>query len=332
MTRSRAADPFREATGRLFERRLRLLGAEFRFTADNRRLLGLVDAAFARLPPLRFAGPAVRLEVRLRLQSGGVARGEPPVARYSSGSGLLCGTVDADNFAVVDPAGKRAYVAISEAMLTSAYHARYELLEFAAMTLAARAQELVALHGACVARGGRGVLLLGASGAGKSTLCLHSLLEGFELVSEDSVFVEPATLRAVGLANFLHLRPEALRFLHTSAMAASLRASPTIRRRSGVRKFEFDVRESRLHVARRAPRIVAAVFVVARPGRRGAELARLDGPALAARLARDQPYAAERKGWRAFVAALRGGVYELRRGTHPDESVRQLQKLLGGAA
>jgi len=270
--------------------------------------------------------------VQLRLQPRGVAQGVPPVARYSSGEGLLCGTVDASNFAVVDPPNRRAYVAISEAMLKSVYHARYELLEFAAMTLAARSQALVPLHGACVARRGRAVLLLGASGAGKSTLCLQSLLEGFEFVSEDSVFVEPATLRAVGLANFLHLRPETLRFLRTQALAPSIRASPTIRRRSGVRKLEFDVRESRLRAARRAPRIVATVFVAVRRGWRGAELVRLDGRAFGARLARDQPYAAGREGWHAFVAAARGRAYELRRGEHPRESVRLLQELLGGPA
>ena len=330
--KSRAADPFRESAGTLTTRKLRLLGAEFRFAVDDRRLLRLVDAAFARLPPLRFAAPAVRLDLQLRLQPGGVARGEPPVARYASGAGLLCATVDAGNFAIVDPAGKRAFVAISESMLASVYHARYELLEFAAMTLAARTQGLVPLHGACVAHRGRGVLLLGASGAGKSTLCLHSLLEGFELVSEDSVFVEPGTLRATGLANFLHLRPEALRLLRTRALAMSVRASPTIRRRSGVRKLEFDMRDSRLRAARRAPPIVATVFVTARRGRRGAELLRLDASAFAARMARDQPYAAERTGWSAFIAAARGRAYELRRGTHPDESVRLLERLLGGPA
>lgn len=325
-----AADPFRESSGRCIRRKLRLLGAEFHFSADDRRLHGLVDAAFARLPPLCFATPPVRLEVHLRLQPGGIARGEPPMARYSSGAGLLCATVDAGNFAIVDAAGKRAFLAISEGMLESVYHARYELLEFAAMTLAARTQDLVALHGACVARRGHGVLLLGGSGAGKSTLCLHSLLQGFELVSEDSVFLQPSTLRAAGLANFLHLRPEALRLLRTAPLAAPLRASPTIRRRSGVRKLEFDVRDSPLRPARRTPHISAAVFVSALRGRDGAELHRLAAASCAARLARDQPYAAERNGWRKFVGAVRGRCYELRRGAHPRDSVRLLAALLDG--
>lgn len=322
-------DPFRERQVRHAARTLRMLGADFRFTADDSRLLRIVDAAFAGLPPLRFRRTPAVLDVQLQLQTGGRRRGEPPMARYSSGAGLLCGTVDARNFAIADPAGKRAYVAIDEAMLQSPYHARYELLEFAAMTLAARVLGLVPLHGACISRRGRAVLLLGGSGAGKSTLCLHGLLDGLDLVSEDSVFVEPATLRAVGLANYLHLRPGSTRFLHTRALTQSIRASPTIRRRSGVRKAEIDVRKSPLRAAQRTPRIVATVIVTTRQGRDGAELKRLDAPEFASRLARDQPYAAKQKGWSAFVAAARGGAYELRRGAHPGDSVRLLHALLG---
>jgi hypothetical protein len=330
--KSLASDPFRERSGQSQVRRLRLLGADFRFSADDGRLLDIVDSAFAGLPPLRFPHSPVELDVRLQLQAGGRPRGEPPMAQYSSGAGLLCGTMDAHNFAIVDSAGRRAYVAIGEPMLRSTYHARYELLEFAAMTLAARTQNLVPLHGACIASRGRGVLLLGESGAGKSTLCLHGLLDGFELISEDSVFIEPATLRAVGLANFLHLRSGSTRFLRAKSLVRSIHESPTIRRRSGVRKVELDVRQSPLRAAQRTPRIVATVFVAARRGRNGAELMRLNAPGFGARLARDQPYATEQKGWPAFVAAARGNAYELRRGEQPQDSVRLLRKLLGDVA
>jgi hypothetical protein len=58
-------------------------------------------------------------------------------------------------------------------MLRFPYHARYELIEFAVFTLAARAQGLVPLHAACVGEEGRGLLLMGESGAGKSTASLH---------------------------------------------------------------------------------------------------------------------------------------------------------------
>ena len=91
---------------------------------------------------------------------------------------------------------------VTPRMLRFPYHTRYELIEFAVFTLAARVQRLVALHGACVGRAGRGVLLLGPSGAGKSTVTLQCLIEGLGILSEDSVFVTPDTLLATGVSNF----------------------------------------------------------------------------------------------------------------------------------
>src|SRR3546814_20581659 len=91
-------------------------------------------------------------------------------------------------------------------MLDWPYHLRYELIEFAVFLLAARCQRLVPLHAACVGRGGRGILLLGASGSGKSTLVLHSLLQGLDVLLEDAVFVQPDCMTSTGWANFLHFR------------------------------------------------------------------------------------------------------------------------------
>ena len=78
---------------------------------------------------------------------------------------------------------------MSPGMLRYPYHARYELIELAMVTLASRAQSLVPLHAACVGVRGTGLLLIGASGAGKSTLALHALFSGMQLLSEDSAFV-----------------------------------------------------------------------------------------------------------------------------------------------
>ena len=128
-------------------------------------------------------------------------------------------------------------------MLRYPYHLRYELLEFAVYTLAARTQGLVPLHAACIGHGGHGVLLLGDSSSGKSTVALHCLLNGLEFLAEDSVLVEPRTLRATGVANFLHLRSDSLRWLTRKSDLARVRRSPLIRRRSGARKFELDLRQ-----------------------------------------------------------------------------------------
>ena len=99
----------------------------------------------------------------------------------SAGAGWLCGVVDAANYALVCPAGRSALVSISTSMLRHAYHARYELLEFAALTLLGRGMPLVPLHAACVGVRGAGVLLIGDSGAGKSTLCAAALASGWDL-------------------------------------------------------------------------------------------------------------------------------------------------------
>ena len=45
------------------------------------------------------------------------------------------------------------------------------------------------IHASCVARDGRGVLLLGPAGAGKSDLALRLLDRGFSLVADDRVHV-----------------------------------------------------------------------------------------------------------------------------------------------
>ena len=47
------------------------------------------------------------------------------------------------------------------------------------------------LHAGCVARGGRGVLLAGTSGAGKSTLTAALVKDGWDFLSDDTVFVVP---------------------------------------------------------------------------------------------------------------------------------------------
>lgn len=141
--------------------------------------------------------------------------------------------MDACNYLMLSVPQRRAMLVVSEDMLAHAYHVRYELIEFAVFLLAARGLGLVPLHGACVGRRGRSVLLLGASGAGKSTVALHSLLHGLDFVAEDGVFVAPNSLLTTGVANFLHLRAETLGLVDPPTRAW-ISASPVIRRRSGV--------------------------------------------------------------------------------------------------
>ena len=326
-----SADPFRERSPAIARADLQLLGGRFQFESNSERLLRLVDSAYAGLPKHKFAGPIPRLRVRLELttrQRPGRA-GEPLAFRMLSGAGFLGGATDSSNFVAISARERAALVVVSEGMLRFAYHTRYELIEFAVFTLAARVQGLIPLHGACVGHGGRGLLLTGHSGAGKSTVALHCLLQGFDFVSEDSVFVAPATMLATGVANFLHVRANSLRFLARSADATRIKESPVIRRRSGVEKFEVDLRRLPYRLAPAPVKLDGIIFVSARHGATGSLLTPLTTRRLVTSLRSSQAYATNQSEWKAFERRASGlQAYELRRGKHPLEAVEALRALI----
>ncbi|KGU53816.1 serine kinase [Xanthomonas phaseoli pv. phaseoli] len=325
-----AADPFGEHRPRCWGVRRQILGALFHFQSDSQALLALVDAAYAGLPAHRLPGaPEFHVTLDLLPRAPGRTDAEPPPVRTHASGGLLCGIMDACNYLVLSVPQRRAMLVVSEDMLAHAYHVRYELIEFAVFLLAARGLGLVPLHGACVGRRGRSVLLLGASGAGKSTVALHSLLHGLDFVAEDGVFVAPNSLLTTGVANFLHLRAETLGLVDAPTRAW-ISASPVIRRRSGVEKFEVDLRHRRAHLAPKPMQLRAVVMVSRSPAIASApHLVVVPGEQIAACLARDQPYAAGQPGWQRFVEQVqRIGMFTLHRGTHPQASVDALLQLL----
>jgi hypothetical protein len=328
------ADPFEERSRGIAHEYFQLLGGRFRFESNSPQLLRLVDSAYLDLPRHRLSSVVPRLRVRLLLcareQPRTSRRSEPPPLSMLSGPGSLGGATDSSNFVVLSPSERTALVVLSREMLRFPYHARYEYIEFAVFTLASRCQGLVSLHAACVGRGGRGILLMGPSGSGKSTVTLHCLLQGFDMLSEDSVFVEPHTMRATGVANFLHVRSDSLRWLGKTRDAAAIRKSPVIRRRSGVRKFEVDLRGGNFSLAASPLKISAVVFLSPESAGDRPLLKPLSKSDLLAKLTVAQAYAANQPTWPAFCKGVSGlGAFELRRGKHPLEAVDALRALLG---
>ncbi|MDB6082638.1 MAG: serine kinase of the HPr protein regulates carbohydrate metabolism [Gammaproteobacteria bacterium] len=326
------SDPFQEFTSAEETRCFHLLGAQVHFECNSRRLLKLVDAAYAGLPSHRLPGPVPRLRVRLLLSPTGASnrKKEPPPLTMIRGPGLLGGTSQSANVVVVSPTQHTALIVVSPNMLRSPYHVRYELIEFAVFTLAARVQELVPLHAACVSAGGRGILLMGESGAGKSTVALHCLQRGLEFVAEDGVFVSADTMRATGVANYVHLRTDSLRWIDQVSDRRTIRHSPLIRRRSGVKKFEVDLRRLDCRLAAAPPEVGAIVFMSPQGTDTGPILRPMSRAESVERLTDTQNYAANQPGWSTFLKnAGRLEVFELRRGRHPREAVDALQALLG---
>ncbi|MCS3746439.1 MULTISPECIES: serine kinase [unclassified Xanthomonas] len=325
-----AADPFGEQHSRRFSVQRQILGALFHFHSDSEALLALVDAAYAGLPAHCLpAAPQFHLTLDLVPRTPGAVVGVPPPVRTHAVGGLVCGVMDDCNYLMLSVPERRAMLMVSEDMLAHAYHVRYELIEFAVFLLAARGIGLVPLHGACVGRHGRCALLLGASGAGKSTLALHSLLHGLEFIAEDGVFVAADSLLTTGVANFLHLRPESLGLLDARTRAW-ISASPTIARRSGVEKYEVDIRHGHATLAPTPLQLSAVLMLSSQPADTSAPvLAPVPVTQIAECLARDQPYAAGQPGWLRFVAQVQQlGMFTLRRGAHPHASVEAVLQVL----
>ena len=110
-----------------------------------------------------------------------------------------------------------------------------------------RGQDLFWLHAACVAHGGRAVLLVGQSGSGKTTSCLNLAGHGFEFLGEDRVFLRSdrgrtsllayprdmaVTRETLALLPFLNERVGAVSFTSRKLRIAAATLFPGPRRES----------------------------------------------------------------------------------------------------
>lgn len=230
---------------------------------------------------------------------------------------------------IADPGAARAVVHVSDEMLAHPRLLRYELIEFAAITLATRTQPLVSMHAGCVGARGRGVLLLGASGAGKSTFALHAALGGLDYLSEDSVFVDPSTLEATGLSAFVHARDDSIPLIEDRRARRIVANAPCIQRRSGTRKREIDLRPGGTRFAPKPLRIVAVVVLSAKAGKSAQPLVAIGGEQVRRALRDEQHYAMSQPGWPEFEKRLvRLGGFQLHR-VPPATGVAAVREWLG---
>jgi hypothetical protein len=331
---SDTADPFGERIACPLRRVLGVLGAEVEFRSNDPRLIRLAEESFARLPRHRWGRRVRRLRIELcavpaQPASRPLRTPRAPVLR--AGAGCLLATVDESNFVIINAIGGEARVQVSRDRFEHPYHLRYELIELAALTLSTRAQQLIPLHAACIAKRGRGVLVMGKSGAGKSTLTLASMAAGLQVLAEDSVFVHPRSGRATGVASFVHLRRSAVPLVADPILRERIRASPVIRRRSGARKFRFDLRHWPAALAPAPVTLVGVIFLSERSSRGGAILRPVSPRVLSREMRREQPYAMRQEQWEEFERSLlaRGG-FRLLRGERPGEAVQVVRRLLAG--
>ena len=332
--RKAAEDPFREHEPARLRARLHVLGGVFTVESGDAELLDLAVEAFGGMPKHRLERKPHHFTVRLvRTAHPKTWRNSPapPPPVLSAGAGLLCATVDAGSFAVVDVPMSRALICVSNAMLRHRYHARYELVELVFLTLAARAQSLVPLHAACVGHKRQRRAAHGRQRDGQEHA--EPARTGRWHAARSRRTVRSSRSRACGRRasrTTCTSAPQALRYLKSKESAASYRAFATDRatqrgaqvrvrsaRSRGQESLAPACDSPRRFSCRGDPRVGSRRFdrSTARACSRGC------GASSPTRRLSQIGATFEQR-----IADL--PAYELRRTEHPDAAVRQLQLLL----
>jgi hypothetical protein len=158
----------------------------------------------------RFDRPPLEIHIGI---SAGAELGFPPEPTFHARWHLTAIVADRFNFASIDGSVGKALIWASESTLADSDYFRWYLLEAAVYVLLAE-RDLTPLHAACVAKEGRGVLLVGESGAGKSTLAFEFARKGWQFVADDASWLarrEPG-LRILAPPHRLRLRPDSAKF------------------------------------------------------------------------------------------------------------------------
>ena len=104
----------------------------------------------------------------------------PPALTFQYVAPHFVDIADPQHYAVIDLAHGETVISITEASLRHRLYIEYFFLGAPLTTIPAKA-----IHAACVAWNGRGILLCGDSGAGKSTLAYGCARSGWEYISDD---------------------------------------------------------------------------------------------------------------------------------------------------
>lgn len=166
---------------------LPVLGVPVRFESNEMSVISLVDETFGMWRIVQHAATGEPLRVRIVVHDGGDGT-DAPVKNFAPDDTRLIAQ-SADGFGLSDPDRRESVIYASAAFVNRREQFRTEMLE--AMTLAlVTAFDRHPVHAAAIARHGHAVLLAGASGAGKSTMAHLANAAGYDVLSEDIVWIQ----------------------------------------------------------------------------------------------------------------------------------------------
>jgi hypothetical protein len=165
------------------------LGFPLRLATNSREVMEAAACAWQAFPAAFRVPP---IELRVVIESGGDLP-QPPLYRAQQHLIVIAGGA---NFAVCDHTRNFAWCRLNTAAAADREFTRYYFLE--AMALFTLTQlHVTPVHAACVARGGRAVMLCGESGAGKSTLAYACARRGWTYISDNESWLVRADGRTV---------------------------------------------------------------------------------------------------------------------------------------
>ena len=225
-------DPLQSATPLPLQAEYFPMGYRLRI-ATNSELVHLTAARIWSRYPCLSNEPAVRLNIAVTADDAALP---PPAPLFRGRDHLFSVVADSNHFATADLRTGAGFSCFTENI--SGEYLRYKFLEPLAYVLIA-ARYLTFTHAACVAFGGRGVLLCGDSGAGKTCLAFACARKGWTFLSGD------ATAVVRGRTDYRILgRPFEIRFRETARqLFPELEICPQVIRPNGKNDIEIDPRD-----------------------------------------------------------------------------------------
>jgi len=184
---------------------LPVLGILIRFESNSRFVIAVVDRAFGRWRIVADAAAETRDPLRVRIIVTDGVEQDPIIVRHWAPDAKRIIAHTAASVGVSDPDRREAVICASRDLVATEVQFRGAMLD--AMTLALLAQfDRHPVHAAALAHSGRAVLLAGESGVGKSTLAHLANDAGFDVMSEDTTWIQldPA-LRVWGWPGYARL-------------------------------------------------------------------------------------------------------------------------------